>query len=109
MARDPGLEQMLRDLLEVQRDLTETPMFGGRAWLLHGHLLCGARDDGALIRLGQGHDAWALAIPGIAPMQSRGRGMPGWVRVAAETFADDALAARLLREAIAFVHTLPPK
>ncbi|NIJ73741.1 hypothetical protein FHR66_002977 [Xanthomonas sp. F4] len=103
------MEHMLRDTLGAQRDLTEKPMFGGWAWLLHGHLLCGARDDGVLVRLGKGHDAWALAIPGIEPMLSRGRAMPGWVRVAPEIFADDALAARLLREAIAFVRTLPPK
>ncbi|AJC46675.1 hypothetical protein NB699_003485 [Xanthomonas sacchari] len=109
MARDPGLEHMLRDVLQARPGLTEKAMFGGWAWLVHGHLLCGARDDGVLVRLGKGNDGWALAIPGIVPMLSRGRAMAGWIRVAPETFADDALAARLLREATAFVRTLPPK
>lgn len=109
MARDAGLEHMLRDALGARPELTEKPMFGGWAWLLHGHLLCGVREDGVLVRLGKGNDAWALPLSGIEPMLSRGRAMAGWVRVAPETFADDALAARLLREAIAFVRTLPPK
>ncbi len=109
MARDPGLEHMLRDVLQARPGLTEKAMFGGWAWLVHRHLLCGARDDGVLVRLGKGNDGWALAIPGIVPMLSRGRAMAGWIRVAPETFADDALAARLLREATAFVRTLPPK
>jgi hypothetical protein len=100
---------MLRDALGARPDLTEKPMFGGWVWLLHGHLLCGAREDGVLVRLGKGHDAWALALPGIVPMLARGRAMAGWIRVAPETFADDALAARLLREAITFVRTLPRK
>ncbi|WP_369944620.1 TfoX/Sxy family protein [Xanthomonas medicagonis] len=100
---------MLRDALGARPDLTEKPMFGGWVWLLHGHLLCGAREDGVLVRLGKGNDAWALALPGIEPMRSRSRAMAGRIRVAPETFADDALAARLLREAIAFVQTLLPK
>jgi hypothetical protein len=30
--------------------ITEKAMFGGWSWLLHGNLLCGARDDGMLTR-----------------------------------------------------------
>jgi len=84
-------------------------MFGGWAWLLDGNLLCGARDDGVLIRLGKGNDQWALATEGIVPMISRGRVMSGWVRVAPETFADDGLATKLVDAALEFVRTLPPK
>ena len=29
-------------------------MFGGWAWLLRGNLVCGAREDGLLARLGKG-------------------------------------------------------
>ncbi|MBY6242665.1 TfoX/Sxy family protein [Methylosinus sp. Sm6] len=109
MARDAGLEQLLREHLEARPGLAERPMFGGWAWLLDGHLLCGARDDGVLVRLGKGNDQWALAIDGVAPMISRGRALSGWVRVAPEAFADDALAARLLDAASTFVRTLPSK
>ncbi|MGH6823717.1 MAG: cold-shock protein, partial [Methylocella sp.] len=49
MARDEGLEELLREDLEAESGLTEKAMFGGRAWLLNGNLLCGARDDGMLV------------------------------------------------------------
>jgi len=109
MARDQGLEEVLRGHLEDQRGLTEKAMFGGWVWLLHGHLLCGARADGVLVRLGKGNEHWALAVDGIAPMRSAGRVMAGWVWVAPETFGDDALARRLMTEALNFVRSLPPK
>ncbi|RFB75667.1 TfoX/Sxy family protein [Methylovirgula sp. 4M-Z18] len=109
MARDAGLEELVRDHLAPELLLSERTMFGGYAWLLDGNLLCGARDDGVLIRLGKGNDQWALAIDRIVPMISRGRAMSGWVRVAPETFADEALARRLISAALAFVRTLPPK
>ena len=41
MARDEGLEELLREDLEGEPGLTEKAMFGGRAWLLRGNLLCG--------------------------------------------------------------------
>ena len=109
MARDVGLEELLREDLEEVRGLTEKTMFGGRAWLLHGNLLCGAREDGMLPRLGKDKDGWALALPEIAPMISRGRPMPGWVRAGPGAFGDDALRRKLLDAALAFVRSLPAK
>ncbi len=109
MARDQGLEEVLRGHLEDQRGLTEKAMFGGWVWLLHGNLLCGARADGVLVRLGKGNERWALDVDGIAPMRSAGRVMAGWVWVAPETFGDDALARRLMTGALDFVRSLPPK
>ena len=44
MARNKVLEELLNDDLAQVRGLTEKAMFGGRAWLLNGNLLCGARD-----------------------------------------------------------------
>jgi hypothetical protein len=55
-------------------------MFGGRAWLLNGNLLCGARDDGMLARLGKDNEDWALQLKGVVPMMSRGRPMRGSCR-----------------------------
>jgi hypothetical protein len=109
MARDPGLEELMREHIAGIDGLSEKALFGGWAWLLDGHLLCGARDDGALVRLGKGNDREALTIDGIKPMVSRGRVMAGWIRVEPETFANDSLAAKLLRDAIRFVRSLPPK
>lgn len=109
MARDYGLEEIMRDRLADTEGLIEKAMFGGWAWLLNGHLLCGARDDGALIRLGKGNDADALARSGVEPMISRGRVMSGWVRVSPVAFADDTFAQELVEAALRFVETLPRK
>ncbi|SEH54023.1 hypothetical protein SAMN05216228_1002215 [Rhizobium tibeticum] len=70
MARDVGLEELLREELGTISGLSEKPMFGGRAFLLDGNLLCGAREDGMLVRLGKGKDGWALGLPGAAQMLS---------------------------------------
>lgn len=108
-AQDEGLAELLREDLASVRGLTEKAMFGGRAWLLHGNLLCGARDDGMLARLGKGNDGWALATPDIVPMISRGKTMHGWVRAGPAAFGNDKLRRRLLDAALAFVTSLPKK
>ena len=109
MARDRELEDIVRADLGLRAGLSEKPMFGGLVFLLDGHLLCGARGEGMLARLGKGNDAWALTIDGIAPMVMGERVMEGWVRASPEACADAALRRRLIAEAIAFVDTLPPK
>jgi len=107
--RNKVLEELLGDDLAQVRGLTDKAMFGGRAWLLHGNLLCGARDDGMLVRLGKGNEAWALSTPGIAPMLMQGRPMQGWVRAVAEAYEDDALRRKLLKAALDFTRSLPKK
>ncbi|MDO5622363.1 MAG: TfoX/Sxy family protein [Paracoccus sp. (in: a-proteobacteria)] len=109
MARDEGLEEILREDLGGMSGLTEKAMFGGWAWLLDGNLLCAARDDGMLARLGKDRDGWALDMPDVVPMISRGRRMQGWVRAGPSAFGDDALRRRLVDAALAFVRSLPAK
>lgn len=109
MTRDAGMEAQVRAHLGALPDLVERPMFGGLAWMWRGHLLCAAREDGLLVRLGKGLDGWALALPGMDPMVMPGRRMAGWVRATSEALEDAALCARLLDAAVAFVRTLPEK
>jgi len=107
MARDEGLEELLRETLDGRPGLSEQRMFGGLAWLLDGHLLCAASSRGMMVRLGKGQDGWALALPDIEPL--RGTSLPGWVRAGPDAYGDDGLRARLIVAAIAFVDGLPPK
>jgi hypothetical protein len=60
MSRDAGLEELIRQEVGARDGVSEKPMFGGLAFLLDGKLLCGARNDGMLVRLGKGNDGWAL-------------------------------------------------
>lgn len=109
MARDPGLEDLMAEDLAGTPGLTTRAMFGGLVWLHDGRLLCGARRDGLLLRLGVGRDGWALAIPGIAPMSSKGCSMPGWVWAGDAAVGDDGMRRRLLAAALDFVRSLPRK
>jgi len=109
MARDKGLEEIISDELGSTPGITNKAMFGGWTWLLWGNLLCGARDDGMLVRLGKGNDAWALAVPGIEPMLSRGRPMQGWVRADSRVFGDDEMRGKLITAALQFARSLPKK
>jgi hypothetical protein len=109
MARDQGLEELINDELAGMPGLTEKAMFGGWAWLLNGNLLCGSRTGSMLVRLGKGKDAWALKIPGIIPMILGDRQMHGWVRISPEVYGDDALRRKLVKAALDFNHSLPPK
>lgn len=106
MARDEGLEELVEAELEDMHGLVRKRMFGGLAWMLDGHLLCGASDRGLMVRLGKGNDGWALALPDIEEMMSS-RKMPGWVRAGPDAYGDDELRRKLLGDAIAFVGTLP--
>ena len=83
-------------------------MFGGRAWLLDGNLLCAARHDGLLARLGKGNDAWALDRAHVVTLVA-GRPMPGWVKAGPDAWADDEFRTTLIDRALAFVRSLPPK
>ena len=109
MARDSGLEAFVGEYLEEVPDLSGKAMFGSWCWLSQGNLLCCANQDGVMIRLGKGHEAWALALDGITPFTTGQRPMPGWVLVAPETFADDTLARTLIERALTFLQGLPAK
>jgi len=109
MARDKGLEELIEDELRSIPNITSKAMFGGWAWLIGGNLFCGARDDGMLLRLGKGHDDWALQVSGTEPMISRGKRMQGWVRADARTYGDDRMRSKLLAAALEFARTLPRK
>lgn len=109
MARDVGLETVVAEDLDGLPDVRTVKMFGGLAWMLRGNLLCGARHDGVLCRLGKGNDGWTQTIPAASPMMMGERRMEGWVRLSPEGAADDALRARFLAAARAFVESLPPK
>ena len=109
MARDSGLEEFVGEYLEDLPGLGGKAMFGSWCWLLDGNLLCCASQDGVMVRLGKGHEQWALAADGITPFINGERPMPGWVLVAPETFANDSLARALIAGALSFVRGLHPK
>lgn len=108
MPWDEGLAQLMRDDLAAE-PVAEKKMFGGLAFLLHGHMVCGIHKGGAMFRVGKPNEAEALAIPGVSPMIFTGRPMTGMVDCSDEACADDTRRSRLIALALGFVRALPPK
>ena len=108
MAWDPGLAQILRDDL-ADLGIVEKKMFGGLAFLLHGHMVCGVHKGGAMFRVGKDHYANALSIAGVGPMTFTGKPMAGMVDCSDDACADDTRRKKLMAMALAAVRALPPK
>jgi hypothetical protein len=108
MACDEGLAQLMRDDLAAE-PVREKKMFGGLAFLLNGHMVCGIHRGGAMFRVGKPNEAAALAVPGVTPMMFTGRPMSGMVDCSDEACADDARRGALMALALGFVRALPPK
>ena len=108
MAEDPGKVELLREALGDIRT-TEKRMFGGTCFMLRGHMLCGTVKAGAIFRVGKAQDAAALALPGVRPMNFTGKEMSGFVEVDEETLAEDTTVAALMRLALDFNNSMPPK
>ncbi len=108
MAWDEGLAQLMRDDL-ADEPVAEKKMFGGLAFLLGGHMVCGIHKGGAMFRVGKPNAAAALAVPGAGPMMFTGKPMAGMIDLSDEATADDRRRGRLMALALGFVKSLPPK
>jgi TfoX/Sxy family transcriptional regulator of competence genes len=108
MAYDEGLAQLLRDDLAAER-IEEKKMFGGLAFLLNGHMVCGIHRGGAMFRVGKENYAAALEVPGATPMMFTGKPMVAMVDVDDDAMIDDSRRARLMGLALSMVRSLPPK
>ncbi|MFM2354896.1 MAG: hypothetical protein RLZZ528_632 [Pseudomonadota bacterium] len=108
MAWDEGLAQLMRDDL-AEYPVTERKMFGGLAFLLNGHMVCGIHRGGAMFRVGKPNEVAALSVPGASPMMFTGKSMSGMIDLSDEATADDDRRGRVMALALGFVRALPPK
>jgi hypothetical protein len=109
MPRDAHLEGLIHDALANVAGVSEKPMFGGWAFLLHGNLLCGARQGSLMLRVGPDNEDWALALSGVEPVMMRGRRMRGYIRATTTACLQDEGRERLMKAAVAFTLSLPKK
>ena len=105
--KEAALVNQLRAALP-SKGLTEQRMFGGICFMLNGNMLAAVSKRGLLFRVGKEHYDEALARPGAAPMEMRGREMEGYVRVAPDGL-DEVALHDWLQLARSFVEMLPPK
>jgi TfoX/Sxy family transcriptional regulator of competence genes len=109
MAYDEGLAERLREHFAETRGVTEKKMFGGLAFLLHGHMCCGIIGETLMARVGPEQYEAALKRPHAREMDFTGRAMRGLVYVEPEGFESDRDLRRWLALAEKFVTSLPPK
>jgi TfoX/Sxy family transcriptional regulator of competence genes len=88
--------------------ISEVKMFGGVGFMLDGNMVAAVSKRGLLLRVGKDRYAQALARRGARATQMRGRPVQGYVSVDPSTLTDGTLRT-WLREASAFVKTLPPR
>lgn len=103
------LATLLRADLAAHDGLSEKQMFGGLAFLLNGHMVCGVRKEGGMFRVGKPNEPAALEIAGASPMTMTGRRMGGIVEATDGALIDDQRRRRLMDMAVGYVKTLSPK
>jgi TfoX/Sxy family transcriptional regulator of competence genes len=111
VAYDERLADEMRErLAAVDGAVTEKRMFGGLAFMVDGKLTVAAsRHGGILVRTDPADAEATQALPGVEPMESTGRPMPGWFFVSADALATEADLDAWVSRALAFVATLPTK
>jgi hypothetical protein len=108
MAYDEVLAGRIRDRLQDAAGVTEKKMFGGLAFLTHGHLTVGVYGDDLIARIGPGGMTSALAEPGVRPFDMTGRASRGMIVVAGGSL-DDLVLEHWIEQACGHVAALPPK
>lgn len=109
MAYDEELADRLR-LLLGDHHLAEKRMFGGLAFLLHGHMAIAVSGQGGLmVRADPEQTDALLAEPGAAPFEMQGRPVKGWVRVEAPALEDDTVLRAWAERGLSYARSLPPK
>lgn len=110
MAYDEELADRIRELVQGERGITEQKMFGGLAFLVHGHMAVVASGQGGLmVRLDPEIAEPLFDEPEVQPVVMRGSEMRGWLRVSEAALGPDEQLARWVTRGLAHARSLPPK
>lgn len=110
MAYDEDLAQRIRHVLtELDAQPVEREMFGGRAFMVRGHMTVGLLGDELMVRVGKDRYDEALALPHARVMDFTGRPSTGMVMVAPPGTADDHDLRAWVRRGLDFTSGLAPK
>lgn len=109
MAFDEGLAQRIREALAVASDVVEKRMFGGLAFLIHGHMFCGIVGTELMLRVGPKQYDNILSMPYVRQMDFTGRPMKGFVFISEKGFEEDGQLHEWIALGLKFVQGLPEK
>lgn len=109
MSYDEGLAKRVRVVLERRRGISEKKMFGGLAFLVRGHMLCGVVGADLMVRVGPEAYERALARPHAREMDFTGRPLKGMVYVDASGVRTEKQLKSWVERGVQFARTLPAK
>jgi TfoX/Sxy family transcriptional regulator of competence genes len=109
MAYDEKLAQRMSAIFAEETIVEEKKMFGGLCYMVNGHMCCGIVKDELMLRVGRDHYEKLLAKPHAHEMDFTGRSLKGMLYVGAEGIKTKTQLGVWMRQALAFVRSLPPK
>lgn len=109
MAFDEHLASRIRKALGKEPGITEKKMFGGVAFLRHGHMFVGVSDNTLMARVGKSLYEDSLTREHARVMDFTGKPMAGYVFIDAPGTATDKAVRFWVKRCINFADTLPPK
>lgn len=109
MAYDEELAGRVRALVRDEPDTSEKRMFGGLAFLVHGHLAVSVSSGGGLLlRIDPDQAESLVNPPQVRRFEMHGREMNGWLRVDVEALGTDEELRRWTAHGLAYARSLPP-
>ena len=110
MDYDQDLAERIRELLATTAGIDEKRMFGGLAFLVHGHMaVCVSGSGGLMVRVPAGDTAALLTRAHVEPMVMAGRETRGWIRVAAAGVTTKRQLQPWVTRGVEYASSLPPK
>jgi TfoX/Sxy family transcriptional regulator of competence genes len=110
VAYDEDLADRIRERIASETAVTEMKMFGGLAFLVHGHMAVAASGQGGvLVRVDPARSDALVASTKATIMEMRGRPMAGWLRIASADVATKRQLDKWVKLATAYARSLPPK
>ena len=110
MGYDAVLADRIRTILTGESGLTERGMFGGRGFMLDGHMAVAASSTGGLLlRIDPARAGELVDGDLVRRYEMGGRAMDGWLDVRAERVATDEALREWVGHGVSYVRSLPPK
>lgn len=110
MAFDEHLADRIREVVGVERGVSERRMFGGLAFLINGNMAISASGQGGLlVRVDPAETSTLVGKPHVARFAMRGREMDGWLRVDSEGVRTKRQLESWARRGVAYARSLPAK
>jgi TfoX/Sxy family transcriptional regulator of competence genes len=109
MAYDENLADRVRRILTRRADIEERAMFGGLAFMAHGHMCCGLVKDQLIVRVNSDAYEQLLGEVGAQPMDFTGKPMRGFLYVTRAGTSTPSGLRTWVERALKFAENRPPK